>query len=119
MTNDDPEPLPPKEDLLMADRQHLGLLSKRLADEGKLIEAGWIGLRLAVVPFDAPAVQLEEMRNAFMAGAQHLFASIMMILDPGEMETPADMRRMTLIDAELREFAKELELRVTRTKGNA
>jgi hypothetical protein len=103
----------------MADRQYLELLSKRLADEGKLIEAAWIGLRQATVPFDAPAVQLEEMRNAFMAGALHVFSIKMMILDPGDMETDFDMRRMSLIDAELREFAKELGLRMARTKGNA
>lgn len=60
----------------MADRQFLEQLSRRLADEGKLIEAGWVGLRLAAVPLNAPAAQLEEMRNAFMAGAQHLFSSI-------------------------------------------
>ncbi len=29
----------------MADRQFLEQLTKRLADEGKLIEAGWVSLR--------------------------------------------------------------------------
>lgn len=104
----------------MADRQFLELLSRRLADEGKLIEAGWISLRIAAVPLNAPPVQLQEMRNAFMAGAQHLFSSIMTILDPGEQETEADMRRMELIARELEEFGKELELRVTKpVAGNA
>jgi hypothetical protein len=103
----------------MADRQFLEQLSRRLADDGKLIEAGWIGLRIAAVPLNAPAVQLEEMRNAFMAGAQHLFSSIMTILDPSLEETEADMRRLDLIASELDEFRKELELRVSRTKGSA
>ena len=66
----------------MADRQFLERLSKQLADEGKLIEVGWIALRLSVIPLDASAVQLSEMRMAYMAGAQHLFSSIMHALDP-------------------------------------
>ena len=103
----------------MADRQFLVQLSKRLADEGKLIEAGWISLRLAVIPLDAPAVQLEEMRNAFMAGAQHLFASLLTILEPDTKPTDADMMRMDLIDQELRAFGEELKLRVSRSKGSA
>ena len=90
----------------MADRQFLVQLSKRLADEGKLIEAGWISLRLAVIPLDAPAVQLEEMRNAFMAGAQHLFSSLLTILEPDTEPTDADMMRMDLIDQELRAFGE-------------
>lgn len=63
----------------MADRQYLERLSRELTDKGKLIEAGWIGLRIACDLEDAPKVQLEEMRNAFFAGAQHLFSSIMTI----------------------------------------
>jgi hypothetical protein len=96
----------------------LEALSKRLADEGKLIEAGWVGLQLAAVPADAPQVQVDEMRMAFMAGAQHLFASILTILDPGEEPSDADMRRMDLINKELAAFRDELELRVTRAQGS-
>lgn len=96
----------------MADRQYLEQLSKRLADDGKLIEAGWMGLRASVIPPDAPAIQLQEMRMAFLAGAQHLFSSIMSILDPGTNPTKADLRRMDLIDRELNAFAEELKTRV-------
>ena len=59
------------------------------------------------------------MRNAFMAGAQHLFASMIEMLDPGTDETPDDMRRMGLIARELEVFGNELELRVARAKGSA
>ena len=93
-------------------------LKRRLADEGKLIEAGWVGLRLAAIPLDAPAIQLEEMHNAFMAGAQHLFASIMNVLDPDAEPTEADMRRMDLIDRELRAFGEALKLRVAEAEGS-
>lgn len=103
----------------MADRSHLEQLSRRLAEDGKLIEAGWVGYRLMVMPKDAPPVQINECRIAFMAGAQHLFTSIMTVLDPGAEPTDADLQKMDLIDKELRKFAEELHVRVTPTKGSA
>lgn len=101
----------------MADREYLEALSRRLADDGKLIEAGWIGMRLAAIPHDAPSVQLDNMRMAFMGGAQHLFASIMTILGPESEPTDADMQRMSLIADELEAYGKELEQRIRRSKG--
>ncbi|TYL87472.1 hypothetical protein [Bradyrhizobium cytisi] len=94
-------------------------ISKQLADEGKLIEAGWAGYRMLVLPPDAPSIQVEECRLAFMAGSQHLFSSIMTILDPGEQETEADLRKMDLIDKELRAFGREMELKITHATGSA
>jgi len=101
----------------MADRQFLERLTKELADQGKLIEAGWVSLRLHAIPLNAPASQLHEMRLAFMAGAQHLFASMIGMLDPEPEETPADMARMELIHQELEAFRGELELWVAKTGG--
>lgn len=93
-------------------------LQRELANRGQLIEAGWVGLRQAWIPADAPPHQVQDLRWAFMAGAQHLFASIMTILDPGEKETEGDLRRMDLINAELGKFQREMELTL-KTKGNA
>jgi hypothetical protein len=84
-------------------------VSRRLADEGKLIELGWYALRQMAVPADAPDVQVDAMRTAYFAGAQHLFASIMGILEPGEEPTDADMRRLSLIAKELQAFEDELK----------
>ena len=85
-------------------------MSVTLADNGKLIEAGWFSLMAIAIPADAPPVQVKEMRKAFMAGAQHLFASIVTILDPGDDEpTEADLRRMDLINAELKAYVEELK----------
>lgn len=92
----------------MADRAHLERLSRQLADDGRLIEVGWVSLRLAAIPLDAPAIQLDEMHKAYMAGAQHLWASIMTILDPGTEPTDDDMKRMDLIDKEMRDYADKL-----------
>lgn len=86
-------------------------VTRKLTDEGRIIEAGWQGLRLLTIPDDAPAMQLEEMRNAFFAGAQHLFASILTMLDADSEPTENDARRMDQIDAELKRFVKEYAVR--------
>lgn len=91
----------------ITDPDVLKKISVQLTDEGKLMEAGWIGLRLATGLEEAPADQLREMRMAFFAGAQHLFSSIMTIMDEDAEPTEADMRRMAFIDAELQAFARE------------
>ena len=94
-------------------------LTKALTDKGKLIEAGFVLFARYVVPKDAPPIQLSEMRLAFMAGAEHVFSSIMNILDPGEEPTDADVRRMDLIHAEIEEWRGKLSERVQPTEGNA
>ena len=103
----------------MADRAHLKRLTRDLTDSGKLIECGWVGMRLACDLIDAPADQLREMRMAFFAGAQHLFGSIMTVLEPGDEPTDKDLARMDLIHKELDAFIKDFELRHTPTKGTA
>lgn len=102
----------------MADRAYLERLTRELADQGKLIEAGWVSLRLAAIPPNAPAIQLQEMRLAFMAGAQHLFASMIGMLDEDREPTEDDMKRMDLIHQELEAFRGELELWAGKTKGS-
>lgn len=103
----------------MADRAYLERLSRELTDNGKLIEAGWLGMRIACRLEGAPAIQLDEMRNAFFGGAQHLFSSIMTILDPGAEPTDKDLERMDLIDRELKEFINDFSIRSIPSKGSA
>jgi hypothetical protein len=102
----------------MADRQYLEQLIKRLADEGRLIEAGRVALRIAVMPPNVSAAQLDDMRMAYMAGAQHLFSSMVSMLDPGTEETDADLSRMDLINKELEAFAEEMRLKIGRPGGS-
>lgn len=68
-------------------RAILEQVSRDLTDNGKLVEAGFVGLRIACIPPSAPKTQVDEMQMAFMVGAQHPFTSIMTILDPGEEPT--------------------------------
>jgi hypothetical protein len=103
----------------MADKAFLERTLRELTDNGKLIEAGFVGLRIAAIPLDAPAIQIEEMRNAFFAGAQHLFSSIMTILDPGAEPTDKDLERMDLIDRELKAFINDFSIRNLPTGGSA
>jgi hypothetical protein len=100
-------------------REFLDRLARALTDQGLLIEAGWVSLRAATIPADAPAEQLHDMRATFFAGAQHLFGSMMGMLDPDEEPTAADMERMNKIDAELRQFIEEFELRNLPAEGRA
>jgi hypothetical protein len=95
----------------MADRAHLERLTKELVDSGKLIEAGWTSLRLMVIPLDASAMQLREMRMAFFAGAQHVFGSIMTFMEEGEEPTERDLERMDKIHQELEAFIAEIRKR--------
>lgn len=94
----------------MADKAFLERRTRELADKGKLIEAGFVGMRLACDLHNAPADQVREMRMAFFGGAQHLFSSIMSILEPGAEPTDKDLARMDLIHNELQEFIKDFEL---------
>lgn len=94
-------------------------LTKSLADAGKIIEGGWAGFALAVLPAEASQIQRAEMRKAFFAGSAHLFASMMNILDPGSEPTQRDLDRMTLISDELEAFQKEFELQYGRPDGSA
>jgi len=94
-------------------------VTAKLVDEGKLIEAGWISFCHFVIPKDAPPIQIEEMRNAFFAGAQHLFGSINSIMDADEEPTERDLMRMSQINDELHRFIADFELRVLKPRGHA
>lgn len=103
----------------MSAKEDLQLLSRDLNDKGLLIEAGFVSLRMAAYKRDVPEAQLRELRMAFFAGAQHLFASILSILDPGAEPTDKDMQRMAAIDQELKRFIHDFELHHLPTAGNS
>ena len=94
-------------------------LTKDLTDRGKLVEAGFTVFASFAISKDAPPIQLSEMRLAFMAGAEHVFSSIMNILDPGDEPTAADLRRMDLIHRELDEWRGRISERVQPAQGSA
>ncbi len=93
-------------------------LTEDLADNGKIIEGGWLGYKSMVLPPSAGEIQSKETRMAFYAGAAHLYASILCVLEPGNEPSARDLDRMQLIHIELENFNQEMALQ-SPTKGQA
>jgi hypothetical protein len=91
-------------------------LTREATDAGKIIELGWLSYLAVVIPADAGDVQVNESRLAFFAGAQHLWSSIMNVIDPGTEPTEQDMQRMDRINRELDEFVEQLKKRYPTVK---
>ena|SRR6266436_3316080 len=94
-------------------------VTKKLVDEGKIIEAGWVSLKMMTIPDGAPQVQLDVMRTAFFAGAQHLFGSMMSTLDEDAEPTEDDLERMSKISEELDQFLIQFKLKHFKAEGSA
>jgi hypothetical protein len=88
-------------------RETLEKLTASLTDQGLLIEAGFSGFRALCISEGAPEQQLHDLRIAFFAGAQHLFSSIMTVLDPEDEPTAQDLGRMNKIHEELQRFSEQ------------
>lgn len=92
----------------MSKKELTAKVIKEWADKGLIIEGGWRGLE-ALLLSKAPQAQRTEMRKAFFCGAQHLFASIMEIMEPGSEPVEKDLQRIRLIHKELEAFFKTME----------
>ena len=88
-------------------KQQIEEITKKWADRGFIMEGGWQAFVMTSLQ-GAPPNQVREMRKAYYLGAQHLFASIISILEPGTEPTDKDMKRMELILAELKRFEEEM-----------
>lgn len=98
-------------------------MTRTLANEGQLIMGGFAAWMLInKINFRIPDPEHAKYADAYFAGAEHLWSSIMATFDPGEEETPADMRRMDLIQKEVdawREKKWTAYAKGMPTKGNA
>lgn len=72
------------------------------------IAAAWSSFEQSVLPDTASAIQRQETRRSFYAGAATLLETITTMLEPGDEMTEADLHKMTELDAELRRFATDL-----------
>jgi|SRR3954468_3438724 hypothetical protein len=88
-------------------------ITKKLADEGKLIAAGWTAYRHLAMHPEAPPDQIRECRIAYYAGAQHLFGSLTSMMDADAEPTDADMNKMELMHRELLDFIAEFQSRMS------
>lgn len=102
----------------MTEKELVEQLARDLTDSGQLIEAGWVSLRLLCGLEHAPPSQLEQMRDAFFAGAQHLFGSILSIMDADREPTEADLERMASINEELKRFIDDFSTRRLSPSGS-
>jgi hypothetical protein len=69
-------------------------LTKKLVDDGLIIESGWQAFIIICKMESFPDVQLREMRKVWFAGSLHLFTSILVSLESGKDPTEKDMQRM-------------------------
>ena len=83
-------------------------LLRELSDRGQIVEGGWKAYELLTNLKMASEVQRTECRKAYFFGAQHLFASVMGMLDPGREPTERDMERMTKLHTELEVFVEQM-----------
>lgn len=84
-------------------------LAKLMASEGRLIESGFVGLMSAAYPNGVGDDQKSQLRQSFFAGAQHLFGSIMGIMDDDSEPTAGDFKKIDLIDHELQAWIHEFK----------
>lgn len=76
-------------------------------DRGATVQEMWEGFRDAVIPKDAPQVQLLEMKRAFFAGAFCFYNWTMVQMDAESEVTDADLNRMETIVKEMENFFKQ------------
>ena len=88
-------------------REAFAKISKKLADDGKIIAAGLMLMRQDLAAKGHSDEIMAIASNAYMGGAQHLFACLMDSLDPDREPTEADLNRMSLIAAELEAWTQE------------
>lgn len=93
-------------------REEVNRITRAATDDGRLIELGWLAFKATVIPPNASKAQIEDLQIAFFAGSQHLWASVLSFLEDGKEATVADLRRMTLVHVELREWAASILVRL-------
>lgn len=74
----------------------------------KLLAEQWSSYVERVLLPEASVVQVVECRRAFYAGAEGMMRSILRELDPGSEPTDRDLAKMDSLEAELRDFAKDV-----------
>lgn len=90
-------------------KQLIEEIVKHFVDKGMLVEGGWQVLRM--IKFHGPEVtpsQEKKYRLCYLSGAQHVFSSILGMLEGGTEPTGTDEARMEMIYEELKKAQLEL-----------
>jgi hypothetical protein len=88
-------------------REHAERVTRRFADEGRLISAGWTTLAN-----DLDWRPSEELRQAYFAGALQMFSALLMLAGPQVEREPGAVDRVRAISEELQAFAEALKARL-------
>lgn len=88
-------------------RRYAQQLAENWADKGMIMEGAWRAASHLIFRDTTPE-QAVQLRKAFFLGAEHLFSTVMMVLDPGSEPTERDLHRMSLIHKELEAFKASL-----------
>lgn len=75
----------------------------------KLLAEQWEAYKLAIIPADAPPIQITECRRAFYAGANSLIAAVMSNFREDRGVTDGDVAVISSINVELSAFARDVE----------
>jgi hypothetical protein len=96
-------------------------LTKDLVQRGLLIEAGFalFCMHRKIDVQEVPAPILQEYQLAFYAGAEHVWSSIMNVLDEGQEPTDADMQRMDKVQNEIDNLRPRLMFAGALPEGSA
>lgn len=81
-------------------REIAARITKEFADQGLIIQAGWAAFCI-IEDIEDEADLNPKLKEAYFAGAQHLWSSVLSFLDEGSEPTITDLRRMDLIQQEL------------------
>lgn len=76
---------------------------------GRTLAEQWRSYEKQVLPPAAGAVQRQETRRAFYAGAQSAFLVLVHGVSPGSNVTENDEALMIALDAEFRQFADDMK----------
>lgn len=88
-------------------------VTRGLADEGTVVEAGFTAF-VAQFKVPPPPGARAAMRFAFYSAAQHVFSSIMVMMDGSLEPTDRDLARMDGVYREVEAFRLDLEGRMER-----
>ena len=69
----------------------------------------WTTFQAVAISPGAPKIQRDEMKLAYMAGAQGVLMKLMAVFDAGREPTPEDLVVMQDVMDELQDFAAEYE----------
>jgi hypothetical protein len=96
----------------MADRGYLKRRMNELVDQDRLIEAGWVAMRIEGIEKAMPLEDLESVRQIFFAGAAYLMSTVMTIRSPDHPPTDEEMRRLGALAIEVEKFQDAMEQKV-------